>query len=277
METLTKVAQVRAWRREAPGTVGLVPTMGCLHEGHLSLVAAARRENDRVVASLFVNPTQFGPNEDFARYPRSLARDRASLEAAGCDLLFAPSVEEMYPPGSETTVDAGSVAAPLEGERRPGHFRGVATVVTKLLQITSPDRAYFGEKDAQQLAVVRRLVADLDLPIEIRGCPIVREPDGLAMSSRNNYLSPEERRAAGVLFVALERALGLWRAGERSGSVLRRSMEEAIAEQPLARLDYAAVADAVTFRPVETVVGTERLLLAAFLGSTRLIDNALLE
>ncbi len=277
MQTVTTIAEARAWRRAAPGTVGLVPTMGCLHEGHLSLVAAARRENERVAATLFVNPTQFGPNEDFARYPRNLARDQALLEAAGCDLLFAPSVGEMYPPDTETTVDAGSVAWPLEGERRPGHFRGVATVVTKLLLILAPDRAYFGEKDAQQLAVIRRLVADLDLPVEVRSCPIVREPDGLAMSSRNTYLSPEERRAAAVLFVALERARALWRAGERSGPVLRRSLEETIAAQPLARLDYAAVADPSSFRPVETATGAVRLLLAVCFGSTRLIDNTLLE
>jgi pantoate--beta-alanine ligase len=163
------IAEVRAWRREHPGSVGLVPTMGALHAGHLSLVAAARRENDRVAASLFVNPTQFGPKEDFARYPRDLERDRRLLAEAGCDLLFAPTVREVYPSGSETVVDPGSVAEPLEGERRPGHFRGVATVVLKLLQIATPDRAYFGEKDAQQLAVVRRMVADLDVPVEVRG------------------------------------------------------------------------------------------------------------
>ncbi len=277
MQTVTTIAQTRDWRRAAAGRVGLVPTMGSLHAGHLSLVAAALRENEHVVATIFVNPTQFGPREDFARYPRDLARDQALLEAAGCDLLFVPGVEEMYPPGCETTVDVGPLAIPLEGERRPGHFRGVATVVTKLLQITAPDRAYFGEKDAQQLAVIRRLAADLDLTVEIHGCPIVREPDGLAMSSRNGYLSPEQRRAATVLFAALETARALWCAGERRGPLLCRAMEQTIAAQPLARLDYAAVADPATFRPVATATGPVRLLLAAFLGSTRLIDNALLE
>jgi len=186
-------------------------------------------------------------------------------------------VEEMYPAGSETTVDVGSVARPLEGERRQGHFRGVATVVLKLLQIATPDRAYFGEKDAQQLAVIRRLVEDLHLPVQIRGCPIVREPDGLAMSSRNAYLAPEDRRAATVLFRALEAAEALWRGGERRGEALRCAMEQAIAAEPRARLDYAAVADPRTFQSRETTEGPARLLLAVFVGGTRLIDNRLLE
>jgi pantoate--beta-alanine ligase len=274
--TVATAAGVRAWRRASEGAVGLVPTMGCLHEGHLSLLTAARRENARVVATLFVNPTQFGPDEDLARYPRDLARDQALLDRAGCDLLFAPPVEEMYRPGAETTVDVGSVALPLEGERRPGHFRGVATVVAKLLQIARPDRAYFGEKDAQQLAVVRRLVADLDVPVEIRGCPIVREPDGLASSSRNTYLSAEERRAATVLFRALEAARALWRSGARRGAPLERALRETIEREPLARVDYAAAADPATFQPVEGPRDRVRLLVAAFVGRTRLIDNLLL-
>ncbi len=207
--------------------------MGYLHAGHLSLVAAARRENERVAATLFVNPTQFGPAEDFTRYPRDLARDQALLASAGCELLFAPAVSEMYPAGVETTIDVGSVAVPLEGERRPGHFRGVATVVMKLLQIATPDRAYFGDKDAQQLAVIRRLVADLNVPVEIRGCPIVREVDGLAMSSRNTYLSPEERSAATVLVRALEAAEARWSAGERRGASLQRAMQEVLGREPL--------------------------------------------
>jgi pantoate--beta-alanine ligase len=273
---VTTIAGVRAWRRASQGTVGLVPTMGYLHEGHLSLVAAARRENALVVATLFVNPMQFGPGEDLARYPRDLARDEALLHGAGCDLLFAPCVAEMYAIGAETTVDVGSVALPLEGERRPGHFRGVATVVTKLLQIVQPERAYFGEKDAQQLAVIRRLVADLDVPVEIRGCPIVREPDGLALSSRNTYLSAEERCAATVLFRALEAARALWRSGERRGAILERALREAIEREPLARLEYAAAADPSTFQRVERAVGPVRLLVAAFIGRTRLIDNLLL-
>jgi pantoate--beta-alanine ligase len=277
MRVLTTVEEVRAWRRERTGSVGLVPTMGALHAGHLSLVAAARRENDRVAATLFVNPTQFGPQEDLALYPRDLERDVRLLEGAGTEAVFAPSVEAMYPPGAETTVDVGSVALPLEGERRPGHFRGVATVVLKLLEITSPDRAYFGEKDAQQLAVVRRLVADLDVPVQIRSCPIVREADGLALSSRNAYLSPEERRAATVLFRALEAAGSRWRSGERRGLALREAMAETLAGEPLARTDYAAAADPGTFREVDVASGPVRLLLAVYVGETRLIDNRLLE
>ncbi len=277
MRTAATIASFREWRRSSRGSLGLVPTMGALHAGHLSLVAAARRENDEVAASVFVNPTQFGPAEDFARYPRDLGRDRELLEQAGCDVLFAPAVEQMYPPGSETSVDVGSVARPLEGERRPGHFRGVATVVLKLLQITTPDRAYFGEKDAQQLAVVRRLVADLDVPVVVRGCPIVREPDGLAMSSRNAYLSPEQRRAATVVFRALQAAQALWRAGERGSEPLRHAMEETIAAEPLARLDYAAVRDPNTFEPPAAPGGPARLLLAVHFGATRLIDTLLLQ
>ena len=229
-----------------------------------------------MAATLFVNPTQFGPTEDLSSYPRDQARDEALLAAAGCDLLFAPAVSEMYPAGVETTVDVGSVAVPLEGERRPGHFRGVATVVMKLLQIAMPDRAYFGEKDAQQLAVVRRFVADLDVPVEVRGCPIVREADGLAMSSRNTYLAPDERRAATVLVRALDAAGARWSAGERLGSSLQRAMVEVLDREPLARTDYAVAADPDTFRPVDRAAGPVRLLLAVFIGKTRLIDNRLL-
>jgi pantoate--beta-alanine ligase len=267
------VAEVRRWRREVRGSVGLVPTMGALHAAHLSLVHAARRENDRVAATLFVNPTQFGPGEDFTRYPRDVDRDRRLLAAAGGDLLFAPGVEEMYPRGAETAIDVGSVAAPLEGERRPGHFRGVATVVMKLLQIATPDRAYFGEKDAQQLAVVRRLVADLDVPVEIRGCPIVREPDGLAMSSRNAYLSPDERKAAVVLSRALAAGERCWSGGERRGAALRAAMELVLGSEPLARVDYAVAADPETFRELDVARGPVLLLLAVRIGATRLVDN----
>jgi len=277
MKFATTVAEVRRWRRDVRGSVGLVPTMGALHAGHLSLVHAARRENDRVAATLFVNPTQFGPAEDLARYPRELDRDRRLLEEAGCDLLFAPTVAEMYPPGAETTIDVGSVAARLEGERRPGHFRGVATVVMKLLQIAAPDRAYFGEKDAQQLAVVRRMAADLDVPVEIRGCPIVREPDGLAMSSRNAYLSPEERKAAVVISRALDAAERCWRDGERRGLALRDAMRRVLAAEPRAHVDYTVVADAATFLELAEPSDTVLLLLAVRIGATRLIDNRRLE
>jgi pantoate--beta-alanine ligase len=277
MKVVTTIDEVRRWRGEAGGSVGLVPTMGALHAGHLSLVEAARRENGRVVVTLFVNPTQFGPHEDFARYPRDLEGDGALLARAGADLLFAPSVEEMYPPGTETVVDVGPVALPLEGERRPGHFRGVATVVLKLLGIATPARAYFGEKDAQQLAVIRRLVADLNVPVQIRACPIVREPDGLALSSRNAYLSAEERRAAPVLFRALGEAEALWRSGERDGGALRRAMAGTLASEPRVRVDYVSAADPETFREVETATGPVHLLLAVFVGKARLIDNRRLE
>ncbi len=277
MRRLTTIDEVRSWRGERTGTVGLVPTMGALHAGHVSLVEAARRENDRVLVSVFVNPTQFGPGEDYARYPRDLEKDEALLERAGADAVFAPSVEVMYPPGAETAVDVGPVAAPLEGERRPGHFRGVATVVLKLLEIATPDRAYFGEKDAQQLAVVRRLVADLDVPVEIRACPIVREPDGLALSSRNAYLSPAERRAATVLIRALRAAEETWRQGERRGDALREAMRRTLQGEPLARVDYAAAADPASFREIDVADGPVRLLLAVYVGETRLIDNLLLE
>ena len=273
MKTVTTVRDVREWRRGSPGLLGLVPTMGYLHAGHLSLVEAARRENDRVAASLFVNPTQFGPTEDLSRYPRDLARDTRLLEAAGCDLLFAPPPEEVYPPGFETAIDVGAVAATLEGARRPGHFRGVATVVLKLFGIFQPDRAYFGQKDAQQLAVIRKMARDLDLTVEIRACPTVRETDGLAMSSRNVYLTPEERQAAPVLHRALQAARDRWAAGERNANALRETMHSVLAGENRLRVDYVSVADPETCRELDTVDGAALLSLAAFLGKARLIDN----
>jgi pantoate--beta-alanine ligase len=273
MRLVTSVADVQAWRSERPGSVGLVPTMGYLHAGHLALLEAARRENERVAASLFVNPTQFGPEEDLDRYPRDLERDHRLLEEAGCDLLFAPSAEEMYPAGFATVVDVGPVGAPLEGERRPGHFRGVATVVLKLLGIFQPDRAYFGQKDAQQLAVIRRLVRDLNVPVEVRACATVRECDGLALSSRNTYLSPEERQAAPVIYRALCAARDRWEAGERRGEVLHQTMVDVLATEPQVRVDYASAVDAETFQDVVEVTGSALLCVAAALGRTRLIDN----
>ena len=278
MKTVETIAEVRAWRRAAADRVGLVPTMGFLHEGHLSLVRRAREENDRVAASLFVNPTQFGPSEDLARYPRNLPRDQALLAEAGCDLLLVPPVEQMYPRGAETTVDTGSVSAPLEGERRPGHFRGVATVVLKLFGIFEPTHAYFGEKDAQQLAVIRKMVRDLDVPVVVRPCPTVREADGLAMSSRNSYLGPEERRAAPVLYRALHAAEARWKAGERGTEALRQAMLSVLAAEPLARVDYAAVADPDTFAALTGAIeGSALLLLAVHVGPARLIDNLRLQ
>lgn len=264
--------QVAAWR-QAGATIGFVPTMGALHDGHLSLVRLARERCARVVASVFVNPAQFGPGEDFARYPRQPERDAELLVAAGCDLLFEPAVETVYPPGHAIAVDPGGPAEGLEGACRPGHFRGVATVVTALLNMAQPDVAVFGEKDAQQLAVVRRLVRDLHLPVEIVAGPTIREPDGLAMSSRNVFLSPAERRAAPVLHCALVAAERAIAAGERRGDQLRRRLREVLAGEPLARVDYAEAVDADTFKPVAEVRGRLVLPLAVHIGGTRLIDN----
>ncbi len=276
MKVVTTIAEVRAWREE-PGTVGLVPTMGYLHRGHLSLVARSRAENDRTVATIFVNPTQFGPHEDLARYPRDAEGDRRRLEEAGCDLLFTPSVEEIYPPAFETFVEPGAVALPLEGTRRPGHFRGVATVVLKLLGIVQPLHAYFGQKDAQQLGVIRRMVHDLDLPVEVVGCPIVRDRDGLALSSRNRYLDARDRAAAPVLFRALEAARARWLSGERDAGALRTAALAVLAGEPRARVDYVSVADPETFAELTRVDGPALVSMAVFVGPARLIDNTLLE
>jgi pantoate--beta-alanine ligase len=272
-----RISEVRSWRSQAAGPVGLVPTMGYLHAGHLSLAERARLENTAVAASLFVNPTQFGPSEDLARYPRDFGRDRELLEKAGCDLLFAPEPDEMYPAEAETFVDVGSVSQPLEGERRPGHFRGVATVVLKLLNIVQPHRVYFGQKDAQQLAVLRRMVADLDVAVDLVACPTVREADGLALSSRNSYLTPEERRAAPVLYRALSAARDQWLAGERDADALRRTMRRVLDAEPRARVDYVSVADAATLRELSRAEGVALLSMAVFMGRARLIDNLRLE
>ena len=276
MRVVYTVAEARALRRALTGTWGFVPTMGYLHEGHLSLVRRARAENDRVAVSIFVNPTQFGPHEDYARYPRDLERDLRLLEPLGVDLVFVPSVEEMYPSGFQTWVIVEEVSRPLEGASRPGHFRGVATVVAKLFNILQTDRAYFGQKDAQQTVVIRRMVQDLNIPVEIVICPTVREPDGLAMSSRNTYLNPEERRAATVLFRALQAAKARYEAGERDAEGLREAMREVIRAEPLARIDYVSVADPETLQELERVEGPALLSLAVYIGTTRLIDNIML-
>jgi pantoate--beta-alanine ligase len=264
--------ELAAWRRQGD-TVGFVPTMGALHAGHLSLLRLARGRARRVVASVFVNPAQFGPGEDLDLYPRQLGTDAALLEAAGCDLLFAPDVETLYPPGHSTFVDPAGPALGLEGERRPGHFRGVATVVCALFHLVRPDAAVFGEKDAQQLAVVRRMARDLHLDVEIVPGPTVREPDGLAMSSRNAFLSGDERRAAAVLRRALQAAEAAIGGGERRGDEVRRVMREVVEGEPLARLEYAEVVDAESFQPVAAIAGRVVLPVAARLGRTRLIDN----
>jgi pantoate--beta-alanine ligase len=264
--------QVALWRSEGL-TVGFVPTMGALHEGHLSLVRLARERADRVVASVFVNPTQFGPTEDFNRYPRQPEKDGAMLEPAGCDVMFLPDVDTVYPPGHATFVEPGGAAEGLEGACRPGHFRGVATVVCGLLNLVQADVAVFGKKDAQQLAVIRQLVRDLHFPVEIVAGDTVREEDGLALSSRNAYLSPEERRAAGVLHRALRAAEQAIAAGERQGDEVRRVMREVLDGEPLARTEYAEVVEAATFRPADTLRGSLVLPLAVRVGGTRLIDN----
>lgn len=268
--------QLGAWR-EAGLRVALVPTMGALHEGHLSLARLARAHADRVVASVFVNPTQFGPHEDFARYPRQPEKDAEMLSSAGCDLLFLPPVEAVYPPGHATFVVPGGAAEGLEGDCRPGHFRGVATVVLALFNLVQPDEAVFGEKDAQQVAVLRQMVRDLHLPVAIVAGPTVREPDGLAMSSRNAYLTPEERRAAAVLFRALSAARALLACGERQADALRAALRNELATEPLAQVEYAEVVDADTFQPVAQAAGRLVLPLAVRLGGTRLIDNLQIE
>ena len=269
--------QAAATEERAVGRrIGLVPTMGALHEGHLSLVRTARRENARVVVSLFVNPAQFGPSEDFDCYPRDLQQDRRKLEAEQVDVLFAPPVAEVYPPGFQTYLSVEEIGQRLDGASRRGHFRGVATVVAKLFNMVLPDRAYFGQKDAAQVAVVRRLAADLNYPVQIVACPIVREPDGLAMSSRNAYLSPAERRTATVLFRSLQAAQARYRAGERSGAALVQTLRDCLASEPLVRLDYATVADPDTLLPLQLIGSPALLAVAAWVGETRLLDNLLL-
>jgi pantoate--beta-alanine ligase len=255
-------------------TVGFVPTMGALHAGHLSLLGLAReRQAERVVASVFVNPTQFGPSEDFSRYPRQAEKDAEMLAAAGCDLLFLPDVDTIYPPGHTTYVDLAGPAEGLEGACRPGHFRGVATVVLGLFNLVRPDLAVFGKKDAQQLAVVRHMVRDLHVPVEIVAAETMREADGLAMSSRNAYLNPEERRAAVVLFQALTAAEKAITAGERRGGEVRRILRDVLDSEPLARTEYAEAVDGETFQPLDVLRGQVVLPLAVRIGGTRLIDN----
>jgi pantoate--beta-alanine ligase len=257
----------RRWRRDGLD-IGLVPTMGALHSGHLSLVAEARRQNRIVIASIFINPIQFGAGEDFSRYPRDLERDADLLRQAGTDAIYRPTVDVMYPPGSSTRVHVSGVSDPLEGAARPGHFEGVATVVTKLFAAVEPDRAYFGQKDAQQVAVVKRMTRDLDSPVEIVVCPTIREPDGLALSSRNAYLSPVEREAAVCLSSALRLAAEAYSKGERRPEQLRKVLRARLEAEPQASVDYAEVVDPATFSSPGTLA-----VLAVRIGGTRLIDN----
>lgn len=264
--------QVKKWRREGL-SVGLVPTMGYLHEGHESLIKRAVAENDRTVVSVFVNPIQFGPKEDLATYPRDLERDAAVCDRAGASLIFHPEKEEMYFDNFCTFIDMEGPSRGLCGKTRPTHFRGVCTVVGKLFHIVQPDRAYFGEKDAQQLAVIRRMVRDLNFDVDIVGCPIVREADGLAKSSRNTYLSPAEREAATVLNRGLCEGEKRFLAGERSAEVIRKAVASVIESEPLAKMDYVEVVDFDDIEPVETLKGTVLVAVAVYIGSTRLIDN----
>ena len=259
------------------GTIGFVPTMGYLHEGHVSLARRARQECGGVIASIFVNPTQFGPTEDLSKYPRDLKRDLQLLEAAGVDLVWTPTNEEMYLPGFSTWVEVEGLTRPLEGAARPDHFRGVTTVVTKLFNAVQPQKAYFGQKDAQQAAVIRKMTRDLNFPIEIVVCPTVREPDGLAMSSRNSYLSPEERTAAPILFRALTTAKSAYENGERNADALRKTMSDVLASEPLANQQYVSCADYDTLEELTTVTDKSLLSMAVFIGKTRLIDNFVLE
>ncbi len=276
MQVVTTLDELRRARAALPATLGFVPTMGYLHAGHLALVDCARRENPAVAVSIFVNPTQFGPNEDLARYPRDLDRDLRLLREAGVDLVWTPTPEVMYPPGYQTWVEVSDLTRPLEGARRPGHFRGVTTVVTKLFAGVQPRRAYFGQKDAQQARVIQQMTRDLNLPIEIVVCPTVREPDGLAMSSRNTYLTPEQRRAATVLYRALQAAQAEYDAGRRDAAHLRATMQAVLDAEPLARPQYVSCADPDTLQELDGPVDKALLSMAVFVGETRLIDNLLL-
>jgi pantoate--beta-alanine ligase len=274
---VTRVLRTRAELREALAGVqrplGLVPTMGWLHDGHRSLMQRARSENGTTIATIFVNPRQFNEAADYQQYPRNEARDLAIIEDEGINLVFAPPVDEIYVPGFDTVVGVGAVARPLEGGARPGHFDGVATVVAILFNLVGAERAYFGQKDAQQVMVIRQMARDLAIPTEVIACPTVRESDGLALSSRNVHLSPEERGAAAVLRRALLAGRAAWEDGERSGAVIREAMKATIATEPLARPDYVSVADATTLDELDVVAGPALLSLAVRLGETRLIDN----
>jgi pantoate--beta-alanine ligase len=280
MQIFRTVDELRQWsravRRVPENSVGLVPTMGALHAGHLSLIAAAKRDCAHVVATIFVNSLQFGPNEDFSRYPRTFEADCAALTAAGADILFAPSAETLIPAGTTTFVEVAGISDRLDGAHRPGHFRGVATIVAKLFHIVVPDRAYFGQKDAAQLAVLRAMVRDLNFSVELVACPIVREPDGLALSSRNRYLTQEQRIRATILHRSLMAAADIHARGERNSQVLIATMLRMFATEPSVIVEYAAVVDPDTLLPLADTTGGALLAVAARLGETRLIDNHLI-
>jgi pantoate--beta-alanine ligase len=276
MQIVKTLPELRAARTALAGSLGLVPTMGALHRGHMALVQRAKAENSQVAASIFVNPTQFGPHEDLSKYPRTLDHDLAMLQAAGVDLVWTPSPEDVYPPAFQTWVEVTEVSRSLEGAHRPGHFRGVATVVAKLFNAFTPDRVYFGQKDAQQVVVLARMVRDLNFPLQMVVCPTVREEDGLALSSRNVYLTPAERQAAPVLYRALRAAQAAYEGGERHGAVLQATVETVLEQEPLAEVDYASVADPETLQEVRATAENFLISTAVRIGQTRLIDNIVL-
>jgi len=277
MQVIETVSEMKQLRQNLGEPVGLVPTMGYLHEGHLSLVRQARRDNASLVASIFVNPTQFGPHEDLKSYPRDIEHDLARLEKEATDAVFMPPAADMYPPRFSSWVEVGKVSERLEGDSRPGHFKGVSTVCAKLFNIVQPTRAYFGQKDAQQVAVIKKMVADLNMNLEIVTLPTVREPDGLAMSSRNTYLNSDEREAASVLYQALKLAQKSWARGETDAGLIRREMAELIRKQPLAAIDYISISNAETLDELATLRPPALVSLAVKIGRTRLIDNIVLE
>ena len=277
MKVIEKIDEMKQLRQQLAEPVGFVPTMGYLHQGHLALVKRARTENSQIIVSIFVNPAQFGPREDFKSYPRDPQRDLTKLEKEGADIVFMPSADEMYPAQFNSWVEVKKVTERLEGATRSGHFRGVTTVVAKLFSIIQPAKAYLGQKDAQQTIVIRKMVADLNMNLDIVTVPTVREPDGLAMSSRNTYLNPQQRQAAVVLFQALSLAQQLWSQGERNAQLLRQEMIALIQKQPLATIDYISLADTETLDELDKVSPPALVSLAVKIGSTRLIDNIVLE
>lgn len=280
MKLIRTIDEMRAFRsatRKSSKCIGLVPTMGALHEGHLSLVRAAREKSDVVAVSIFVNPTQFGPNEDFAKYPRNLERDSEMLDRAHVDVIFVPSVEDMYPAGAITWVTVEEMGDRLCGKSRPGHFRGVTTIVAKLFNIVEPDVAFFGQKDAAQVAIIGRMVKDLNMPVAIEVCPIIRELDGLALSSRNAYLNPEEHKAALVLHRALQLAQKLFESGERNSAKLVAAGKQEFDSEPSGRLDYFEIVDLDSLEPITTISNRALIAVAGFIGNTRLIDNIIVD
>jgi pantoate--beta-alanine ligase len=276
MKVIKIISEMKSFRKALPEPVGLVPTMGYLHEGHISLVRQAKKDNASVVVSVFVNPTQFSPGEDFETYPRDLEGDVELLEEEGVDAVFAPEADEMYPANFSSRVEVTGITQKLEGNCRPGHFRGVTTVVNKLFNIVRPDRAYFGQKDAQQAVIIKKMVADLNMNLEVITCPIVREMDGLALSSRNIYLDPRERQASTVLYRSLMLAQGLYAQGERDAEIIRKEIVRLIKTEELARIDYVSIADPATLDELDEITGKALVSMAVKFGKTRLIDNVML-